>query len=170
MSKAFIRDFEDEPEEPVFVRQAAPLPPGAKNYVTEAGARRLREELARLIEVERPLLARLTEDLDAKRELQTVNQRVRVIQQTLESAEVVIPTGEPDVVRFGVTVTVREKDGAESDYRLVGTEETDVEKGWISWQSPLAKALMNARPGDHVSFASPSGLRDLEIMKLRYES
>jgi transcription elongation factor GreB len=169
VSKAFVREFEDEPEEPLFVRQATPLPPGVKNYMTEDGAKRVREELERLIQVERPLLARLTEDLDAKRELQAVNQRVRILQQTIESAEVVIPTGEPDLVRFGVTVTVREPEGTEASYRLVGIEETDTDKGWISWQSPLAKALMNARPGDTVTFASPSGPRNLTILSLKYE-
>lgn len=169
MSKAFVRESDDEPDPPVFSRQAASLPPGAKNYLTAGGERRLREELVQLAEVERPRLAGLNQDSETKRELQILSRRIRHLEQVLREAEVVPPGGPEDRVRFGATVTVREQNGSESEYRLVGAEETDVEQGRVSWQSPIAKSLLNARPGERVAFDSPSGRIELEIVRLRYE-
>jgi transcription elongation factor GreB len=66
-------------------------------------------------------------------------------------------------------VTVREYNGAESRYRIVGVDETDLDRGWISWVSPLAKALLNARIGQRVRFKLPSGEEELEIVGVAYE-
>jgi transcription elongation factor GreB len=169
VSKAFVRESDDEPDPPPFPRAAPPLPPGAKNYLTAAGEHRLREELARLVGVERPRLLAATPDSETKRELQVLQRRILHLEQVLRTAVVVAPGGPDDRVRFGATVTVRSRDGGESDYRLVGTEETEVERGWVSWRSPLAQALLNARPGDRVVFASPSGPVELGIVRVSHE-
>ncbi len=66
-------------------------------------------------------------------------------------------------VRFGATVTVREPDGGESSYRIVGVDETDLDRGWVSWLSPIAKALLNAEPGQRVRLKLPGGDVELEV-------
>ena len=68
-----------------------------------------------------------------------------------------------------VTSTVREDTGVESSYRIVGIDETDLDRGWVSWLSPIAKTLLNARLGQRVRFRFPAGEQDLEILKITYE-
>lgn len=164
MSKAFLResDFADTPDLPP---PESPLPPGVKNYLTAEGAARLRAELERRINRQRPPLATASRDPEIKRELHALDQRIRYLQESLRTAEIVSPTENPDgVVRFGSTVDVREPNGERSRYRLVGVDETDPSRGGISWLSPLARALANARRGDHITFTTPSGERSLEIL------
>lgn len=170
MSRAFVRESDDRPELPI-ARQASALPPGAKNYLTPGGATRLREELRKLLEVDRPSLAGAASDPDAKRQLLVLDQRVQQLEESLGSAEVVEPPT-PDaraVVRFGATVIVRRPNGDEEDYRIVGVDEIDLERSWVSWASPIAKALVNARVGERVLFKFPSGEEQLEIVKIDYE-
>ena len=170
MSRAFVRESDDRPELPI-ERQPSPLPAGAKNYITAEGARRLREELERLVENERPALAASTADPDAKRRLLVLKQRILQLEESLQSAEIVSsPAGPAQAVRFGTTVTVRDSKSEESTYRIVGVDETDFDRGWVSWLSPIARALMNARVGERVRFTSPSGEEDLEIVGIAYWS
>lgn len=170
MSKAFTRESDDLPEPPALLRPPTPLPPGAKNYLTPGGARRLREELERLVEKDRPQVAAGLQDPDTKRQLQALDQRIAYLNQSLQSAVVVTSPGGPaDLVRFGASITVRERSGAESRYRIVGLDETDIDRGWVSWLSPIAKALLNARIGDRVRFRFPSGEEELEIVSIAYE-
>jgi len=169
MSRAFIRESDDLPERPTLARRASPLPPGAQNYITPDGARRFREELEHLVQIERPRLAAM-DDPDAKRQLQEANQRIDQLQQCLESALVVSAPMERDRVQFGATVTVRERSGGELSYRIVGVDETDIDRGWVSWLSPIAKALVNARQGERVRFKCPSGEEELEIARIEYEA
>lgn len=171
MSRAFVRES-DVPQLPELPPLASPLPPGAKNYLTPAGARRLRDELTRLIEVDRPRLASApAEDTDAKRELQILDQRIRYLQESLRTAEVAEnPPGPTDIVRFGTTVIVREARGVETRYRIVGVDETDLDRNHVSWLSPIARALMNAKCGDRIAFKAPRGLRQLEIAGIEYSA
>jgi len=78
------------------------------------------------------------------------------------------PPAERDRVQFGATVTVRERNGEELSYRIVGVDETDIDRGWVSWLSPIAKALFNARLGERVRFKLPSGEEELEIVGVAY--
>jgi transcription elongation factor GreB len=168
MSKAFTRE-DDLPDVTVVPRPASVLPPGAKNYLTSDGAERLRRELNHLMEVERPGLIANGSASDSP-EFQALNQRIQQLQESLASAVVVeLPTEPPDRVRFGATVTVRERSGEESSYRIVGVDETDIDRGWVSWISPIAKALMNARVGERVHFKSPAREKELEIVSITYE-
>ncbi len=166
MSRAFVRESDDLPERPTLARRA-PLPPGAQNYITPDGARRFREELERLVQRERPRLAAV-EDPDAKPRLQEINQRIDLLQQCLESAVIVPPPAGAQRVQFGATVTVRERGGEETRYRIVGVDEADVDRDWVSWLSPIARALLNAGQGDRVRFKLPSGERELEIVAIEY--
>jgi transcription elongation factor GreB len=170
MSKAFLRESDDSPESAIPL-PVAMLPPGARNYLTARGADGMRRELRRLrIEQRPPLAARAAAEPDAKRELAALDQRIRYLQQSLAGAEVVTTTAGPtDVVRFGTTVVVREPDGATATYRLVGVDEADPSQGAVSWISPIAQALMNARVGDRVQFATPGGTKNLTIVEIRYD-
>jgi transcription elongation factor GreB len=160
MSKAFTREDDDAPEPVVPLRASAALPPGAKNYLTADGAERMRAEWARLREEHLGLPAE---------DRVTVERRMAELQQTLASAEIVHAEAEPaDRVRFGATVTVREEDGTVTPYRIVGVDEVDADRGWVSWHSPLARALMNAHAGQRVVFPSPAGERALEIVRVEH--
>jgi len=170
MSKAFTRESDDLPDVPVVARQRSPLPPGTKNYLTRDGARRLREELDRLVQVERPRQRATPDNPEAKSQLQLLDQRIDYLQRSLQSAVVVAPPIVPEPgVRFGASVTVRDRSGGESRYRIVGVDETDIERGWVSFLSPIAKALLNARLGERVRLKLPSGQEELEILGISYE-
>jgi transcription elongation factor GreB len=167
MSKAFTRE-DDSADTPLLRPLVSPLPPGAKNYLTAEGAARLRAELATLTDGERPrLLAAAASDPDAKRELAQLDQRIRYLQQSLSTAEIVEASTEPsDQVRFGNVVTVRDDKGDESTYKIVGVDEADFDRNEVSWLSPIARALMNARVGEKVPFKFPRGAAVLEVTRI----
>ena len=170
MSKAFTRESDDAPEPPFRLRPASPLPPGAKNYLTVGGAPRLQAELDRLTQVERPQLASAVENPDDRRRLQSLDLQIQQLDQCLGTAVVVASPSAPwEQVRFGATVTVRSRSGEETRYRIVGVDETDLDHGWVSWLSPIAKALLNANLGQRVRFKFPSGEAVLEIVAIGYE-
>jgi transcription elongation factor GreB len=170
MSKAFTREENDGPDIPDLPPLSSALAPGARNYVTAAGAQKLRDELRRAVEITRPSLVASSDDPDAKRQLARLDQRIRQLEESLQSAEVITPTnGSIEIVRFGATVTVRESDGNKARYRIVGVDETDTDRGWISWLSPIAKALLNGKRGELIRFKFPSGEETLEILEIRYE-
>jgi transcription elongation factor GreB len=126
--------------------------------------------LQRLRDDERPALVAASDDADAKRKLALLDQRIAALEQSLQSAEVVpLAAAETGVVRFGATVTIRRADGEEDHYRIVGVDEIDLDRGWVSWLSPIARALLNASPRQRVRFRFPSGEEELEILKVEYE-
>jgi transcription elongation factor GreB len=170
VSKAFTRESDDVPERPIQPRRPSPLPPGTKNYLTAQGAQRLREELDCLLQIERPTLVASAENDEARRHFQRVEERIGQLQQSLHSAVVVNPPSAPDNhIRFGATVTMRNPRGEESCYRIVGVGESDVDRDWISWLSPLAKALLDARVGQQVRIKLPDGEEQFEIVRIIYE-
>jgi transcription elongation factor GreB len=170
MSKAFTRE-DDQPEAEPPRRLPSVLPPGAKNYLTPDGARRLRTELEALVGGERPARAATRTDPAAAARLKAMDERIHELQRALESAVIVGPPSEDlDVVRFGATVTVRTLPGGETvRYRIVGVDETDVARGWISWVSPVAKALLSAAVEDRVRAVLPTGGKELVILDVSYE-
>jgi transcription elongation factor GreB len=155
VSKAFTRESDDLPERAQLKRPASSLPPGAKNYFTPDGIEKLRREL---------------ETLSGGPDSPAVRQRIFEIEHSLNSA-VVSPTPPPpwNQVLFGATVTVRDRHGEESTCRIVGVEETDIERDWVSYLSPLAKALLKAKVGDRMRFKVPAGEQELEIIRVDYE-
>jgi len=170
MSKAFTRDENEGPEIPDVPLTASALTPGARNYITAHGAEKLREELQRLVEQSRPQLVEAREDPDAKRQLARLDQRIMQLEESLQSAEIVsAPAGPADVVRFGTSVVVRERGGSQVTYRIVGVDEVDLNRNWVSWISPIARALLGSKRGEQVRFKFPSGEEVLEIMNIDYE-
>jgi transcription elongation factor GreB len=154
VSKAFTRESDDAGEE-LPLRPRAPLPPGTRNYITSAGAQRLREELAQL-------------EQTSGRENSRRDARLRQLREIIESLVVAEPPVDREVIRFGATVTVRRSNGTEQ-YRLVGVDETDLDANEISWLSPLARALIGKRAGDRVQFRAPSGVEELVIDAVSYD-
>jgi transcription elongation factor GreB len=170
MSKAFTRDENEGPDIPDVVPIASVLAPGAKNYITPGGAQKLRDELQRLVEITRPELVEDRDDPDTKRQLARLDHRIMQLEESLQSAEIVEPpSGAADVVRFGACVTVRESDGTETSYRIVGADETDPDENRVSWMSPIARALLNRKRGERIRFKFPSGEETLEIREISYE-
>lgn len=166
MSKAFTREDDDD-EQPVLPAPVSLLPPGTKNYLTAGGAERLRAELVRLNDERSALLVRAATDPEVKREVAQFDQRIRYLQQSLATAAIVDPPGaKAGKVQFGSTVTVRDGKGEESVYRIVGVDEADFERNEVSWLSPIAKALMNAKVGQRVPFKFPKGATELEVVKI----
>ncbi|WP_153146124.1 transcription elongation factor GreB [Dechloromonas sp. H13] len=181
MNKAFVRESEGEDDEEL--EPALKLPAGTRNYITPAGHARLKDELEHLVKRERPHVVEVvawaasngdrSENGDyiyGKRRLREIDRRIRFLTKRLDNAEVVDPLrqGDNDQVFFGACVTVADADGNESTYTIVGVDEADVARGRISWISPLARALIKAREGDTVRFQSPLGVREIDIVEVRY--
>lgn len=170
MSKAFTRESDDGPELPNRPRRLVVLPPGTRNYLTASGALRLREELEELLHPDTPAEIDLSDSEGARAVPKAAAERIAQIEQALATAEVVEPPPPPhDQVRFGATVTVRHGNGEETCYRIVGMDETDIDRDWISWLSPLAKALLNTRLGQTIPISLPAGKDELTILGIRYE-
>lgn len=168
MSKAFTRE-DDAPEMPVVARRVSSLPPGTQNLMTPGGALRLKTELAQVQTAREQLLA-TRGDPDKPQKLAALEQRALLLDDCLRTASVVQPPATPDDrVRFGAVVTVREADGTVTRHRIVGVDEVDFDRGWVSWLSPIAKALLNKHVGQRVRLRVPSGEKELEITAVGYE-
>jgi transcription elongation factor GreB len=158
--------------------------PGAvlATYLTRDGAKKLAAELNQLLSVERPKVVGEVSDAAAqgdrsenaeyiygKKRLREIDRRIRFLTKRLESAVVVEQNeAEHDVVRFGARVQVRDENGKESTYQLVGPDEADPSQGKLSFQSPLGRALLKRRVGDAVTVQRPAGEIEIEILSIEY--
>jgi transcription elongation factor GreB len=189
MSKAFtseetpgLDEEDDLPDEP------SPLPAGARNYMTPGGFAKMKDELDQLVQKERPELVATvswaagngdrSENGDyiyGKKRLREIDRRIRFLIRRLDRAEVVDPAASRDEdsadrVFFGATVTVADHEGRERTVSIVGIDEIDTPRGYISWISPMARALLKAREGDTVVVRTPAGPEELEVVAVRYEA
>ncbi len=152
--------------------------------MTAAGYAKLEAELKRLKGEERPRIVRELEaarahgdisenaEFEAAKEKQAhVEGRIRQIEDRLARAQVIDPTGQsPDAVRFGATVVLMDgESGEEITYTIVGEDESDVGVGLISITSPVARALLGQRIEATVRVRVPRGIREFEILAIRYE-
>lgn len=181
MNKAFVKESEGDDDDLEF--GLPPIPPGTKNYMTPAGYQRMKDELLRLIDVDRPEVVRIvswaasngdrSENGDyiyGKRRLREIDRRIRFLTKRLDLAEVVDPSVHHgrDQVFFGATVTYQNSAGEEHTVTIVGIDELDPLHGKISWISPVARALTKAHEGETVTFMTPAGLDELEILAVSY--
>jgi transcription elongation factor GreB len=162
-------------------------PPGAeagprKSYITPDGAKKLRTELEQLWTVERPRVTQVVADAAAqgdrsenaeyiygKRRLREIDRRVRFLSKRLDALTVVTePPTDSRRAFFGAWVTLEDEGGEEVTYRIVGPDESDVDKGWISMDAPVAKALLGKRDGDDVLVRRPKGDITYTIVGIRY--
>ena len=149
MSKAFTKEDDALPERSGRKRSASGLPPGALNYMTADGARRLRAELAGLP--------------DARCE------RAAELARILGSATIVEPPAElPEGAVFGAKVTVRDAGGRLECYRVVGVDEVGFEPGWVGWTSPMGRALLGAEPGQRVMLETDGENRTCTVVQVAY--
>lgn len=151
-------------------------------HITPEGARALKQELQFLWRKLRPevvkALAAAAAEGDRsenaeytyrKKQLGEIDRRVRYLTKRLEVIKVVdrLPEGQ-DQARFGAWVTVMDADDHEKTYRIVGADETSADKGWISIDSPMARALLGKREGDTIRVSLPSGDGLFEVIEVRY--
>ena len=184
VSKAFTREGDGQDDEDEELSPSLRLPAGSKNYMTRRGYDALRAELEQLVRTERPRLVETvawaagngdrSENGDyiyGKKRLREIDRRIRFLIKRIESADVVDPERqqELDQVFFGATVTIEDVETAEQQtWQIVGVDEANASDGRISWISPLARALLKAKEGDAVRFQSPAGMREVEIVAIRY--
>jgi transcription elongation factor GreB len=164
-------------------RYREPQKPGSK-YITPEGARRLNRELDELWRVERPRVTQAVSEAAAqgdrsenaeytygKKRLREIDRRVRFLRKRLDGMVIVDkPPSDPRRVFFGAWVSVEDDDGEVARYRIVGPDEFDAAPGYISMDSPLARALMKKALDDEVTVEVPGGQRTYVIVKVEYES
>jgi transcription elongation GreA/GreB family factor len=141
VSKAFTRESEDGPE-PVAQRRGVPVP--EPNYMTPAGERAARSELASCHD----------------------DVRVRELTDHLATAQIVEPPADRDTVSLGARVTIEDESGKRTSYRIVGALEADARHGLVFWQSPIAERLYGNRVGDAITL--PRG-GEAEIVAIEYD-
>jgi len=164
MSRAFVKEEnealtgEELPERPVS---------SETNYVTPAGLDRLRATVEQL-HAEHARLKQAAEDFDRPK-LSQIERDLRYYQAKLDSAIPVNVAAQPsDEVRFGASVRTEDESGDMHTFTIVGEDEADVVHGKVSWQSPLAAALIGAKVGDTVTWNRPAGETTLDVLDIQY--
>lgn len=159
MSRAFVK--EDGPDtEPLPDLPVSPHP----NYVTPRGLLALKDRLAGR-QIDLAALKARADRLDRLPE-KAAERDIRYLEARLKSAILVPPPAAPSEAAFATAITVADPDGAETTYEIVGEDEADATLNRIAPQSPLARALIGAGPGDLVTWRRPSGTVELEILKV----
>jgi transcription elongation factor GreB len=185
MSKAFIKDSDDaeDPEEDTGIDL---LPITGKNYITSLGYKRLMDEFLWLMNQERPQMTATvswaagngdrSENGDyiyGKKRLREIDRRIRFLTKRLDMAEIVDPAKPRDdetQIFFGATVTYVNLAGEEKTISIVGVDEVNTSLGYISWISPMARALIKAHQDDTVTLHTPGGVEELEILSVMYQA
>lgn len=179
MSKAFVKEADDQDDEELETPQIV----GMRNYISSGGYRRLKDELLQLLNTDRPEVVRTvswaasngdrSENGDyiyGKKRLREIDRRIRFLTKRLDLAEVVDPAAREDTdqIFFGATVLYSTADGHENRVTIVGVDEVDPARGYVSWISPIAAALLKARIGDQVTLRTPVGIETLDIVDVSY--
>jgi transcription elongation factor GreB len=150
VSRAFVKEDVDPPERSGRKRSASGLPPGAINYITARGAKRLRDELDKL------------------RGAGASSERIIELDRILASGHVVDPPNTPsNSVTFGATVTVKDKEGEAETFTIVGVDELNFERDAVSWISPVGKALLAGDMGDWIKLEDG---RRAKIVKIEFKT
>lgn len=161
-----------------------PPPPKRSVHITPDGAERLRAELDHLWRVKRPQVTQAVADAAAlgdrsenaeyiygKRQLREIDRRLRFLQKRLDEIVVVDrPPADPTRVYFGAWVTLEDAKGKRAEYRIVGADEFDAARRWISVDSPLARALLQKRVEEEVAVRLPKGDASYTIIGIRYST
>ena len=160
--------------------------PKLKNYITPAGLQRLKDEHRFLMSRERPAVTQIvswaasngdrSENADylyGKRRLRQIDSRIRFLTKRIDAAEVVDPEtprqgSAATRVFFGATVRYSDEAGREHAVTIVGIDEVDLNRRYISWMSPLARALMKSAPGETVVLRAPNKTEELEVLDVSY--
>ncbi len=157
---------------------------GPKIHITPEGAKRLQDELEQLWRVERPRVTREVtaaaalgdrsenaEYIYGKKRLREIDRRIEFLRKLIDVLQVVQPGQVArDKVYFGAWVTLEDEIGTEVCYRLVGPDESDVENGLISIESPLGRTLVGKSEGDDIVVDRPAGRAHYTLLQIRYET
>lgn len=160
VSRAFVKEVDG-------LEEALPERPQSvhTNYVTPRGLAQLQERVRELSALKSALDGK--EDLDSRQQIKRVERDLHYYAERVARAVPVRPeTQADDKVHFGAMVEVEDEDGQRQRFVIVGEDEADAAQGRISWVSPLAKALLNARCGDSVVWRRPLGDKQLEILAI----
>ncbi|MBN8462078.1 MAG: transcription elongation factor GreA [Dechloromonas sp.] len=157
----------------------------SKVPLTVAGAAKLRDELQRLKTIERPaVIAAIAEarshgdlsenaEYDAAKERQGfLEARIKDLEGKLANAQIIDPLLLDADGRcvFGATVDLEEQESGDAvTYQIVGEDEADIRQGKLSFGSPMARALIGKYAGDIAQVQAPGGMREFEIIDVRYE-
>jgi transcription elongation factor GreB len=191
MSKAFTKESDAEGDDHDLAEQAEEAEhaqlAGVKNYITPAGLQRLKDEHRFLLTRDRPAVTAVvawaagngdrSENADyqyGKRRLRQIDRRIRFLTKRIDAAEVVDPEAPRSgraatQIFFGATVRYANAAGTERVVSIVGLDEVDLDRNYISWISPLARALMKSGPGDTVILRAPGTTEPLHILEVRYQ-
>ena len=179
MNKAFTKESDADEDEPTLPSRVA----AARNYITPAGYTRLRNELLRLIDDDRPKVVEAvhwaasngdrSENGDyiyGKKRLREIDRRIRFLTQRLEIAEIVDPSMHHggNQVFFGSTVSYEDETGVETTVTILGIDEANTLASQVSWLSPVATALLKSKLGDEVQIKTPAGQRTLSVTRITY--
>jgi transcription elongation factor GreB len=182
MSKAFTKEDTDNDDEDAADVRLPDLPAGTKNYMTPGGHKRMKAELEHLSNVERPEVTRVVswaagngdrsengDYLYGKKRLREIDRRMRYLIKRLDNAEVIDPvTRDTEQIFFGATVTVVNARDETRTIAIVGLDEVDAARGYVSWVSPIARVLTKHEAGDTVQLPTPAGVETLEILSVQY--
>jgi transcription elongation factor GreB len=163
------------------IRYRTPEKPGSQ-FITPAGAERLKQELDALWKVERPRVTQAVSEAAAqgdrsenaeytygKKRLREIDRRVRFLRKRLDGMTVVDkPPSDRSRVFFGAWITLEDESGKQTRHRIVGPDEFDMAQGYISMDAPLARALMRKALDDEVTVELPGGNRTLVIVAIDY--
>ena len=157
-----------------------------KNYITPQGHAAIEAEFHELLKVERPALVKVvswaagngdrSENGDyiyGKRRLRQIDSRLRFLMQRMDAAVIVDPATQQGLekVFFGAWVTLYSlKHDTEHTYRIVGKDELAPSMGYISWVSPLARAILGKQVGDVIKVIAPAGDEQYEIIDVQYQA
>src|SRR6185436_19410217 len=181
MTELMRKGFTREP------KRDDPNAPRVKNYITPSGLQRLKDEHRFLLNRERPAVTKVvswaasngdrSENADyqyGKRRLRQIDSRIRFLGKRIDAAEVVDPQAPRSGLAaqrafFGATVRYATADGTERVVCIVGQDEVDLHRNYISWVSPLARALTKSKEGDKVVLRAPGGTEQLEVLEVTYD-
>ncbi|WP_332719253.1 GreA/GreB family elongation factor [Pelagibacterium mangrovi] len=153
MSRAFVKETDDLPEIPAPERAISSAP----NYVTRRGAALIEAEVDRLMDL-------FNASSDADGEL--LQPELRYWESRRASMELIEREPDDDTVGFGMEVTI-ERNARRQTIRIVGEDEADPKEGYISWTSPLARAIEDSGPGESVEFEAGGRIHEIEILAVR---
>ena len=164
------------------VRKTTPRPKSS-TYITPEGEKRLKDELAELLYVQRPRVTKGVADAAAegdrsenaeyiygKKKLREIDKKIEFLTKRLEALTVVFPDENRKDGRayFGAWVRLEDEEGETVDYRIVGPDEFDAERGFISMDAPVGKAILGKREGDEVIVRKPKGDATYTIVEVRF--
>ena len=163
MSRAFVKEPDgDQVVEELPERVHSPH----VNYVTPAGIRQLQEQVDGLLARRESLAG--AGSAENKKQRMSIDRDLRYYEERIRRAVLIDPAGQPeDEVHFGAVVEVKTPEGRRMTFAVVGEDEADAAQGKISWFSPLALALAEARVGDSVVWKRPAGEVELTVVAIR---